>query len=148
LAMLNIENSTTLKFDHIILENISLDLTSRDIDITICYNPTIQHYNALYRGKNSPTDVLSFPLDDEFINSEFNHIPLGSIMISADYVTKVSTELNHSCSDELSLLFIHGLLHLLGYDHEIDNGEMRKKEEELIKKFSLPKSLIIRMEKH
>jgi probable rRNA maturation factor len=48
--------------------------------------------------------------------------------------------------DELSLLFIHGMLHLLGYDHEVDNGEMRQKEATLIEAFALPNSLIIRTE--
>ena len=53
-------------------------------------------------------------------------------------------EYNHGSDNELKLLFIHGLLHLLGFDHEIDNGEHRHKEEELIKKFNLPSSLIVR----
>ena len=60
---------------------------------------------------------------------------------------KKSKELGHTPQDELALLFIHGLLHLLGYDHECDNGEMRAKEEELIKKFDLPESLIIRTDR-
>ena len=55
-------------------------------------------------------------------------------------------EFKHSLNDELALLFIHGTLHLLGYDHEIDNGEMREKEKEIIKKFNLPESLIVRVE--
>jgi probable rRNA maturation factor len=48
--------------------------------------------------------------------------------------------------EELSLLFIHGLLHLLGYDHETDDGEMRQKETELIRELGLPESLIVRTE--
>ena len=143
--MLNIENSTTIQLDYKLLEKIANGLTRKDIDLNICYNPTIQKYNALYRGKDTPTDVLSFPLDDEMIENAF--IPLGSIMISVDYIVSVSQTLGHSHDEELSLLFIHGLLHLLGYDHEIDNGEMRKREEELIVKFNLPKSLIVRTEK-
>ena len=146
--MLNIQNETILQFDPMILEKISASLTKRDIDLSICYNPTIQHYNAMYRKKDKPTDVLSFPIEQEIISSELTHIPLGSMVISADYVIKLSNELGHSCEDELSLLFIHGLLHLLGYDHEIDRGEMREMEEELINRFNLPKSLIIRMEKY
>ncbi|MCK5855628.1 MAG: rRNA maturation RNase YbeY [Sulfurovaceae bacterium] len=144
--MLNIENSTTLQFDPILLEKISIFLTKRDIDLSICYNPTIQNYNALYRGKDTPTDVLSFPLESTFNSSELAHIPLGSILISADYVSKLSNKLGHNCDEELSLLFIHGILHLLGYDHETDNGEMREREEELINRFNLPKSLIVRTE--
>ena len=148
MPMLNIENATRLEFDPMLLEKISVSLTKREIDLSICYNPTIQKYNTLYRGKDNPTDVLSFPIEQEFISSELTHIPLGSIVISADYVIALSKELGHSCDEELSLLFIHGLLHLLGYDHETNNGEMRDREEELINRFNLPKSLIIRMEKH
>ncbi|MCH9739872.1 MAG: rRNA maturation RNase YbeY [Epsilonproteobacteria bacterium] len=141
--MLNIENTTTLDINQQTLETIASTLTPREIDLTICYNLTIQNYNCEYRGKDQPTDVLSFPLD-----GEFKHLPLGSIVISADYVQQVSQQLGHSLDDELSLLFIHGLLHLLGYDHECDNGEMRAKEETLIKQFNLPKSLIVRTEKN
>ena len=139
--MLNIENSTTLTINTKKLETIASLLTSREIDLTMCYNPTIKQYNLEYRGRNSTTDVLSFPIDSEFI-----HMPLGSIVISVDFVKKNAEELGHSNDDEFYLLFIHGILHLLGYDHEIDSGEMRAKEEALIKKFKLPKSLIVRTE--
>jgi len=142
--MLNIENSTTVQFDHASLEKISNALSSREIDLSICDNQTIQKYNSLYRGKNKHTDVLSFPIDTELVDTKFEHIPLGSIVISIDYVKKLSQELGHTVDEELSLLFIHGLLHLLGYDHETDNGEMREMEEQLINKFNLPKSLIVR----
>jgi probable rRNA maturation factor len=70
--------------------------------------------------------------------------PLGSIVISCDFVQEKALEFGHTQNDELCLLFIHGLLHILGYDHEVDNGEMRQKEKELINKFALPKSLIVR----
>ena len=141
--MLNIENFTTVQLDYHLLEKISDRLTTKEIDLNICYNPTIQKYNALYRGKDKPTDVLSFPLENE-IESELIALPLGSIMISIEYVKNISQELGHSYEEELSLLFIHGLLHLLGYDHETDSGEMREREEELIIEFNLPKSLIVR----
>jgi len=142
--MLNIENYTTLEINQKHLETISNFLTTREIDLTICYNHTIKQYNLQFRGKNSPTDVLSFPLD----SSEIEQIPLGSIVISADYIMENSKTLGHSLSDELSLLFIHGILHLLGYDHEVDSGQMRAEEEALIKEFNLPKSLIVRTEKN
>ena len=70
--------------------------------------------------------------------------PLGSIIISEDFVKQKALEFGHTSSDELALLFIHGLLHILGYDHEVDDGEMRKMEKELVKRYNLPKSLIIR----
>ena len=141
--MLNIENFTTVQLDYHLLEKISDRLTTKEIDLNICYNPTIQKYNALYRGKDKPTDVLSFPLEND-IESELIALPLGSIMISIEYVKNISQELGHSYEEELSLLFIHGLLHLLGYDHERDSGEMREREEELIREFNLPNSLIVR----
>jgi len=140
--MLHIENQTRLTINKKELEIIATSLTSREIDLTICYNPTIQAYNHTHRNKNSPTDVLSFP-----IHAPVEQMPLGSIVISADYVIEMAQQLGHGYQDELSLLFIHGLLHLLGYDHETDQGEMRIKEESLIKQFNLPNSLIVRTEK-
>jgi len=142
--MLNIENLTTLEINQKHLETIVNTLTKKEIDLTICDNHIMQQYNLKYRGKDTSTDVLSFPLESAMIQ----YIPLGSIVISADYIILSSKALGHSLNDELSLLFIHGLLHLLGYDHEVDNGEMRAKEEALIKKFNLPKSLIVRTEKN
>jgi len=139
--MLNIENLTNLEINRDILEEIANSLTTREIDLTICDNALIQHYNSQYRDINRATDVLSFPIEGDFDN-----MPLGSIVISADFVKDKSDEFGHSNQDELTLLFIHGLLHLLGYDHEIDSGKMRAKEEEIITKFNLPKSLIIRVE--
>jgi len=139
--MLNIENLTNLTIHSEVLENIAKEHTSRAIDVTICNNSMIQQYNKAYRGKDTPTDVLSFPID-----SDMDIMPLGSIVISADYVDQKAIELAHSQKDEFTLLFIHGLLHLLGYDHEVDNGEMRKKEASIIYKLNLPKSLIVRTE--
>jgi len=139
--MLNIENLTTLNINYKLLKTISNSLTSKEIDVTLCHNQTIKKYNYEYRDKNIETDVLSFP-----IISEFDNIPLGSIVISIDKVLEKANELKHDIDEELALLFIHGLLHLLGYDHEIDGGEMRERERELIEKFNLPNSLIVRTE--
>ena len=148
--MLNIENLTNLTINIELLEKISKVLlknhTSRETDLTICHNQTIQEYNRIYRGKDKATDVLSFPMDNDIIIDNLNLMPLGSLVISADFIEEKATEFGHTNNDELSLLFIHGMLHLLGFDHEVDNGEMRKKEEEIIHKFHLPKSLIIRTE--
>ena len=144
--MLNIENLTELTVPVELLEKIAKSLTSREIDLTLCYNDTIQAYNREYRGKDQPTDVLSFPIDNGFLMDEESVMPLGSIVISANYVVEKATLLGHSQEAELTLLFIHGLLHILGYDHEVDTGEMRAKEMQLIQEFSLPKSLIVRTE--
>lgn len=131
-------NQSSLKIDLSLVKKISTKLTQRDIELLLVDNSTIKELNKTFRGKNEPTDVLSFPLQN------LPKSPLGSIVISKEFVLQKAQELGHSCDDEFNLLFIHGLLHLLGYDHEIDSGEMRKKEEELIKLFNLPKSLIVR----
>ena len=144
--MLNIENLTDVSVPIKLLENIAKSLTSREIDLTLCYNPTIQQYNREYRQKNQATDVLSFPIENDMIISDNNFMPLGSIVISVDFVVQKAEEFEHSSHDEMALLFIHGLLHILGYDHEEDNGEMREEEALIIQRFNLPKSLIVRTE--
>ena len=137
--MIELDNQTDLTVDIEALEKIAAELTEAPIELLITDNDTIQELNAIYRKKDKPTDVLSFPVEQEIPG-----MPLGSIVISEAFVNQGAVEFGHAPKDELALLFIHGLLHLLGYDHEIDNGEMRKKEEQLIKEFELPDSLIIR----
>lgn len=133
-----LENQTSQDIPLDILEDIVTFLTSKDIELIICYNDYIQELNNNFRQKNIPTDVLSFPYED------MPFTPLGSIVISVDFVKEKAKYYQHSFNDELTLLFIHGILHLLGYNHEVDNGEHRAKEEKLIKKYRLPDSLIVR----
>lgn len=132
------ENNTNHTIDINFLKDMAQTISSDEIEFILTNNEEIHEINFTTRGVDKPTDVLSFPYE------KMPHAPLGSIIISADFVTVKAKEYHHSFNDELSLLFIHGLLHLVGYDHEIDNGEHRKKEEELIKQFNLPNSLIIR----
>lgn len=146
--MINIENCTNLNINIAALEKIANGLTQRDIDVTLCDNKTIQSYNKAYRQQDKPTDVLSFPISNDIIQHEENPMPLGSLIISVDYVIEKALSYGHSNDDELALLFIHGLLHLLGYDHEVDEGEMREKEALIIQNFNLPQSLIIRTEEN
>lgn len=146
--MLNIENLTQFTFNPKLLKTIAKSLTSREIDLTLCYNNTIQQYNKEYRQKEQPTDVLSFPIESDIIDFNNSAMPLGSIVISIDYVIQKAKLFKHSEEAELALLFIHGLLHILGYDHEIDSGEMRERERLIIEKFNLPKSLIVRTEEN
>lgn len=136
--MLQIDNQTNIDVKVDKINSIYDSLTQKDLELIFVDDIEIKKINNQYRSKNYPTDVLSFPLVD------MPHSPLGTIIISLDRALHVSHELGHSVDDEISLLFIHGFLHVSGYDHEIDSGEMRQKEEELIKKFNLPKSLIVR----
>lgn len=137
--MIELENNTSHQIDISSLENIANTLTTKDIELLVVQNDEIQELNKEHRNIDKATDVLSFPMDFDFPN-----MPLGSIVISSDFVEEKAKEYAHTFNEEFSLLFIHGLLHLLGYDHEIDEGEHRTKEEELIKQFNLPDSLIVR----
>lgn len=137
--MIDFDNQTKIDIDISSLEIIKNELSSKDIELILVYNDEIQTLNKEHRNIDKATDVLSFPLEYDMPN-----MPLGSIVISVDFVEDKAKEYNHSFLDELTLLFIHGMLHLLSYDHEVDNGEHREKEEELIKKYNLPKSLIVR----
>jgi len=136
--MIELDNRTDKTYNLQRLEHISDYLTKQDIELILTDNTEIAQINREFRGIDKATDVLSFPSDP------FPGAPLGSIVISVDKVESVANDLGHNENDELALLFIHGILHLLGFDHEIDQGEMRHKEVELIEKFNLPKSLIVR----
>ena len=144
--IIDLDNQTTLHVDSHALEKIAASLTKQSIEVIITDNEAIAALNAAHRDKDMPTDVLSFPIENVFSGLPLETMPLGSIVISDDYVREKASELGHSEEAELSLLFIHGLLHLLGYDHEVDSGEMRAKEKEIINAFALPSSLIIRTE--
>ncbi len=143
--MIDLDNQTDLPFDIEALEKIAQSLTTSSVELLIVDDETMQYYNNRYRGKEAATDVLSFPLETPLSETIFG-FPLGSVVICATYVKEKAAQLGHSIQDELSLLFIHGMLHLLGFDHEKDNGEMREREEEIIRQFGLPQSLIVRTE--
>ncbi len=144
--MIDLDNQTTLEVNIALLEEIAQTLSTKEVELIITDDQTMQALNAEHRGKDSMTDVLSFPLDTPFTEESVFGLPLGSIVIAASFVEEKAASLRHSVQDELSLLFIHGVLHLLGFDHESDDGEMREREKELIHVFDLPKSLIVRME--
>lgn len=143
-SIIDLDNQTSLNVDMDALEEIAQSLTDRETELIITDNKNIQELNKEYRDKDAPTDVLSFPMETPFGEESVFKMPLGSIIISADYVKEKADVFSHGEQDELKLLFIHGLLHLMGYDHEEDHGEMRQKEKEIIEKFGLPSSLIVR----
>ncbi len=138
--MLVFENQTDVKLDIGFLHDIYDSLSDEDMELIFVDDEQMRGINKAQRGKDSTTDVLSFPLE------KMPFSPIGSIVISLDKAKALSEELGHSLEEEISLLFIHGYLHVIGYDHEKDQGQMRQKEEELIKKFALPKSLIVRVQ--
>jgi probable rRNA maturation factor len=136
--IIDLDNHTNLDINLEELVKITLEVTDLDVELLITTNDKIKELNKEFRGIDKATDVLSFPFD------VMPFAPLGSIAISSDFVIQKAKEFGHSEANELKLLYIHALLHLLGYDHEIDSGEHRKEEERLINKFNLPNSLIVR----
>ncbi|MDO9056862.1 MAG: rRNA maturation RNase YbeY [Sulfuricurvum sp.] len=136
--MIELDNRTDKNYNLALLEQIADTLSTQEIELILTDNDEIAQINREFRDIDKATDVLSFPSDP------FPEAPLGSIVISVDKVQSIAQELGHSEDNEIALLFIHGMLHLLGFDHEVDNGEMRQKEVELIERFNLPKSLIVR----
>lgn len=106
---------------------------SGEIDILITGNRRVQELNRRFRRKNKPTDVLSFPRPEG-----------GDIAISADIARQNARHYGHGASEEVKILILHGMLHLAGYDHELDNGGMAKIEARLRRVLKLPASLIDR----
>ena len=104
-----------------------------EVGILIGGNRRLRQLNRLFRGKNKPTDVLSFAGDEG-----------GDIAISAVIARQNARRYSHSAADELKILVLHGMLHLAGYDHETDNGRMARVESKLRAQLKLPASLIDR----
>jgi len=138
--MIDLDNRTDTEIDLPLLERIASRLSDKEVELILTRDEEMAQINEETRNIAKSTDVLSFPY------TEMPGAPLGSIVISEDYVERGATTFGHSKDDERALLFIHGMLHILGYDHEVDDGEMRVKESELIKEFDLPDSLIVRTE--
>ena len=121
-----------------LLEAIADFLGAGDVELVFVSDDEMRKINYEQRGIDKATDVLSFPYEQVFGGL------MGSVVISTDTASRVASELGHSIECEIALLFLHGVLHILGYDHEIDGGQMRQKEKEAIEHFNLPDSLIIR----
>lgn len=118
------------------------DLGNIIFNIIIIDNPTIHKINKEYRDKDAPTDVISFALEDDKTVIEPDGVRiLGDIYISIDKVHEQALEYGHSFKRELSFLAVHGLLHLLGYDHmeKSDEEVMFKKQEEVLNYYEIYK---------
>ena len=115
-----------------------------EVSVTFVNNSQIQEYNREYRGKDMPTDVLSFPMGE---NGVYDTDPstgakiLGDILISMEKAVEQADIYGHSLQREVGYLTVHSMLHLLGYDHEnegLDRVRMREKEEEVMLQLGLP----------
>ncbi|MCL4458719.1 MAG: rRNA maturation RNase YbeY [Chloroflexi bacterium] len=105
-----------------------------EVSVVITDDEEIQRLNATYRGVNRPTDVLAFPLKQstaDFVEPPDGVLHLGDVVVSFPRAAEQAADYGHSLDRELSYLAVHGLLHLLGYDHEEgqEQAQMRAKEE-------------------
>ena len=100
-----------------------------DVAIVLAGDATVRRLNRDFRGKDRTTDVLSFPAGNERLPDGTR--PLGEIVISVAQAARQARARGHSLARELRVLVIHGYLHLLGYDHEVDDGTMMRLEARL-----------------
>ncbi len=111
-----------------------------EVEILLTSDAELKRLNRTFRGKNKPTDILSFPTPPEI---SAHHA--GDLAISLDTAARQAAQYGHSLSDEIRILILHGLLHLSGLDHETDSGQMAVRETELRAALKLPTTLIARV---
>lgn len=122
-----------------------------EVTIALVADAKMRALNRKFRGIDRVTDVLSFPSDRAkgIEHKALHSLPpapgfLGDIVIARGVAARQARALGHSLSTELRILALHGLLHLLGYDHEVDAGQMARAEARLRRRTGLPAGLIAR----
>jgi probable rRNA maturation factor len=114
-----------------------------DVTVLLTTDAAIRKLNARFRGKNQATDVLSFPSEGPICGSPAEKIA-GDLAISVPTALRQAIEQGHSLTTEIKILILHGLLHLSGYDHASDSGQMARRELLLRARLGLPQGLIER----
>jgi probable rRNA maturation factor len=126
----------------------ALDLPPDAATVCLVSSRTMARWNRLYRGKTGPTDVLSFPPGalarptvtlSKAVRRALrrNAGYLGDIAIAPEVALRQARQAGHSLTNELAILMLHGMLHLLGYDHEADSGQMHRLERRLRRRLGL-----------
>ncbi|MEO8043236.1 MAG: rRNA maturation RNase YbeY [Acidobacteriota bacterium] len=145
---IKLDIKTFIAFSEHASANVS-EAVGSDFAVAFISNRRMKELNGFFRGKDSTTDVLSFPHEpDEFVQSA-NFSPsvsdedrvaedfIGDIVVSVEQADRQAKENGLDLESEIKQLILHGLLHLCGYDHEIDNGEMNKRELALRRKLKI-----------
>lgn len=132
-----IDDTIIETFKEVIKECLLLEKQSLnyEISLSIVDNKEIKELNKEYRNVDKDTDVLSFPIDEDFVPVPM----LGDIIISAEKALEQSIEYNHSLIREMAYLTAHSMFHLLGYDHigEDEKKVMRDKEKEIMRRLKI-----------
>jgi probable rRNA maturation factor len=115
-----------------------------DLSVAVVSDRRMRALNRQFRGKDAVTDVLSFPSDPSTPLRAGQRKFLGDIVIASGVTEKQAKAAGHPVQTEIRVLALHGLLHLLGYDHESDDGKMARTELRLRKKAGLKEGLIER----
>ena len=108
------------------------------VTVMVTHSREMRSLNSRFRGKNHATDVLSFP------SLAFDRGTAGDIAVSLDIAARNARSEGHSLGHEVQILVLHGILHLAGYDHVDDHGEMAERERQLRQRLGLPTALIER----
>jgi probable rRNA maturation factor len=111
------------------------------VNVLVTNSAELRSLNRRFRGADKATDVLSFPAAPPRVSAKRM---VGDVAISADIARDNAKRLGHSLADEVKILVLHGILHLAGFDHEHDRGEMARKESQLRRQFRLEAGLIER----
>ncbi len=110
------------------------------VDVLVTANAEMKSLNRRFRGKDKATDVLSFAAPPDRLRKQL----AGEIAISAEIAAQNARILGHTAAQEVKILVLHGILHLRGYDHERDHGQMARRERQLRAQLRLPVGLIER----
>lgn len=129
--VVNLQKDITLdtaayrKFVKILSKSVP-DADGRPFTVAFINDERMRQLSEMFRGKDSTTDVLSFPHSSDHFDPD--NITLGDIVISVEQAKKQSAENGLTLDAEIKQLILHGLLHLCGYDHETDAGDMNERE--------------------
>jgi probable rRNA maturation factor len=115
------------------------------VHVLLADDATLKRLNLTFRGKNKATDVLSFPAGDAGNGSGNGSGVAGDLAISLETAARQAEQYGHSLRDEVRVLMLHGTLHLAGFDHESDDGEMAAREAVLRHELRVATSLIARV---
>lgn len=129
-----ISGNTFSPYVNELIKNV-VETNGREFSAAFVSDRRMKELNKLFRGKDSTTDVLSFPHEPDEFDPDRNN--LGDIVISVEQAAKQAEENGLTLENEIKQLILHGVLHLCGYDHETDRGEMNARELELREKLKI-----------